>query len=106
MLLVPMIAVLGRCWLRATMVEARSRVGRAGEKSRAKKAVAAGFGVGFAGAIVCFVWPGVAVRLSPLRAAFQITLRGKARGECQKDVGRSWAVQSEEVVTDPVVWVD
>lgn len=106
MVVVPMIAVLDRCWLRATMIEARSRGEVAGEKSRAKKAAAAGFGVGFAGAMARFVWPGVAVRASRPQAAFQITPQEKARSECQKDAGRSWTVRSEEVVTGPVVWVD
>lgn len=38
MVLVPMIAVLDRCWLRATMIEARSQ---RGEKRRAEKVAAA-----------------------------------------------------------------
>lgn len=61
-----------------------------------------GFGVGFAGAIVCF-----AVRASPLQAAFQMMrLQRNARSEYQRDAGSSWAVRSEEVVTGPVLWVD
>lgn len=57
MVTVPMIAVLDRCWLRATMIEARSQRGG----SRERKSCCwwwllelLGFGVGFAGAIVCF----------------------------------------------------
>lgn len=106
MMTIPMIAVLNRCWLRATMIEARSQGGR----SREQKSCCCwllllellGFGVGFAGAIVCF-----AVRASPLQAAFQMMrLQRKARSECQKDAGSSWAVRGEEVVTGPVLWVD
>lgn len=102
-----MIAVLNRCWLRATMIEARSQGGR----SREQKSCCCccllplellGFGVGFAGAIVCF-----AVRASSLQAAFQMMrLQRKARSECQRDAGSSWAVRGEEVVTGPVLWVD
>lgn len=82
-----MIAVLSRCWLRATMIEARSQRGKAASKEKKKLLLLLrellGFGVGFAGAIVCF-----AVRASPLRAAFQMRLQGKARNECQRDTGR------------------
>lgn len=69
MILVPMIAVLDRCWLRATMIEARSQRGKSGEQKKLLLLLLEllGFGVGFAGAIVCFV-----ARASPLQAAFQI----------------------------------
>lgn len=62
-----------------------------------------GFGVGFAGAIVC-----LAVRAS-LWSAGRVSRAGcksKARNECQRDIGRSWAVGREVVVTGPAVWVD
>ena len=107
MILVPMITVLDRCWLRATMIEARSR--GCWWKPQAKKLLLLlvlllellGFGMGFAGALLRF-----AVRASPLQAAFQMRLQRKARSECQRGAGRSWAVRSEEVVTSPGVGVD
>lgn len=90
-----MIAVLEWRWLRATMIEARSQGGKAAsEKSCCGWCWSCwGFGVGFAGAIVCFV-----ARASPLQAAFQMMrLQRKARSGCQRDAGRSWAVGREEV---------
>lgn len=87
MVTVPMIAVLDRSWLRATMIEARSQMGESGEQKSCWwwwVLELLGFGVGFAGAIVCF-----AVRASPLQAAFQMRLQGKARNECQRDGGTS-----------------
>lgn len=57
MVLVPMIAVLDWCWLRATMIEARSQGGKAASEKKLLRLVLEllGYGVGFAGAIVCFV---------------------------------------------------
>lgn len=62
-----MIAVLDRCWLRATTIEARSQGGKSCCRCCWLLLELLGLGVGFAGAIACFA--GCA---SPLQAAFQM----------------------------------
>lgn len=80
MILVPMIAVLGRCWLRATMIEARSRgllVEAAGEKVAAGGAGGGGAAAAGAAGVWCgFRWSDRLFRGARLSSASSVSNEG------------------------------
>lgn len=103
MVLVPMIAVLDRCWLRATMIEARSQGGKAAsEKVAAASAGAAWVWCGFRRSDRLF-------RCARLSSASSVSNDEAARESQERMPEGYWQVLGCEgvrrLVTGPVLWV-